>query len=103
MNGHPGPLRTWGALGQRRAVATAEENRAFDSLVALESSFAELGSRRGGPNSAGGSVRLSKLQRAESRDRFEASELPFDVDVVGTAAQSDSVAERVGPEIHPLR
>ena len=105
-NGHPGPLRTWGALGQRRAVAPAAAHRAFDSLVALASSFAESGSHRGGPDSAGGSARLRGLQRAESRDRFEASELPFHVDGVGTAAQSDSIAERVGRvgrETHPLR
>ena len=43
-------------------------------------------------------ARLSWLQRADLRDRFEASDLPFRVDVVDVDALPQGMAERVSGE-----
>lgn len=48
-------------------------------------------------------ARLTWLQRADLRDLFEASELPFRVDVVEADALEGKMAERVNSESVPLR
>ncbi len=48
-------------------------------------------------------ARLTWLQRADLRDLFEASELPFRVDVVEADALVSGVAERVNSESVSLR
>ncbi len=45
---------------------------------------------------------LTWLQRADLRDAFEASDLPFRVDVVEAAGLSGTIAERVHAERVPL-
>jgi len=45
---------------------------------------------------------LTWLQRADLRDAFEASDLPFRVDVVEAAGLSGTIAERVHAERLPL-
>ena len=47
-------------------------------------------------------AQLSWLQRADLRDRFEASDLPFRVDVVEVESLSPGMAERVASESVPL-
>lgn len=46
--------------------------------------------------------RLSWMQRADLRDRFEASDLPFRVDVVDADALTGGIADRVASESVPL-
>lgn len=48
-------------------------------------------------------ARLSWLQRADLRDAFEASDLPFRVDVVEADGLAAGMAERVAAESLPLR
>ncbi|CAN5245388.1 nucleotidyltransferase family protein [soil metagenome] len=48
-------------------------------------------------------ARLSWLQRADLRDAFEASDLPFRVDVVEAGGLAAGMAERVANESLPLR
>lgn len=48
-------------------------------------------------------ARLSWLQRADLRDRFEASDLPFRVDVVEAEGLPEGMAERVASESVSLR
>jgi uncharacterized protein len=48
-------------------------------------------------------VRLSWLQRADLRDQFEASDLPFRVDVVEAEGLASGMAERVASESVALR
>ena len=47
-------------------------------------------------------ARLSWAQRADLRDAFEASNLPFSVDVVEAAGLAPGMAERVAAELRPL-
>lgn len=42
------------------------------------------------------------MQRADLRDRFEASDLPFRVDVVDADALTGGIADRVARESVPL-
>lgn len=46
---------------------------------------------------------LTWLQRADLRDAFEASDLPFKVDVVEAEGLSGAIASRVNAERLPLR
>lgn len=46
--------------------------------------------------------RLSLAQRADLRDAFEASRLPFRVDVVEAAGLAPGMAQRVAAECRPL-
>ena len=46
--------------------------------------------------------RLTWAQRADLRDAFEASSLPFTVDVVAAAELADGMAQRVAAEARPL-
>lgn len=46
--------------------------------------------------------RLSWAQRADLRDAFESSDLPFTVDLVETAGLSSGMAQRVWLEATPL-
>ena len=46
--------------------------------------------------------RLTWAQRADLRDAFEASELPFGVDVVEAAGLAEGMAQRVYGEARPL-
>lgn len=48
-------------------------------------------------------ARLSWLQRADLRDQFEASDLPFRVDVVEAEGLASGMAERVASESVALR
>ena len=48
-------------------------------------------------------ARLSWLQRADLRDQFEASDLPFRVDVVEAEGLATGMAERVVGESIALR
>lgn len=48
-------------------------------------------------------ARLSWLQRADLRDQFEASDLPFRVDVVEAGSLASGMAERVASESVALR
>lgn len=48
-------------------------------------------------------ARLSWLQRADLRDEFEASDLPFRVDVVEAEGLASGMAERVASESVALR
>ena len=48
-------------------------------------------------------VSLTWLQRADLRDAFEASDLPFKVDVVEAEGLSGDMAARVNSERLPLR
>ena len=48
-------------------------------------------------------ARLTWLQRADLRDQFEASDLPFRVDVVETEALASGMAERALSESVALR
>ena len=46
--------------------------------------------------------RLTWAQRADLRDAFEASSLPFTVDVVEAAELAEGMAQRVSAEARPL-
>ena len=46
--------------------------------------------------------RLSWVQRADLRDAFEASTLPFSVDIVEAAGLAEGMAQRVQREAVPL-
>jgi predicted nucleotidyltransferase len=46
--------------------------------------------------------RLSWAQRADLRDAFDASELPFSVDLVDAAGLPEGMAGRVAAESRPL-
>ena len=47
-------------------------------------------------------VSLTRAQRADLRDAFEASSLPFTVDVVEAAGLAPGMAERVAAQMRPL-
>ena len=80
-------------------VLTPAQAHSVRAIVESVTSGAEVrvfGSR------ATGRARLTWLQRVDLRDLFEASDLPFRVDVVETEALASGMTERVISESVPL-
>jgi uncharacterized protein len=107
-------LRTDAVPGSRRVALTPAQARTVRGILDRVVPGAEVrvfGSRAAGRSRPFSDLdllfvepaRLSWLQRADLRDQFDASDLPFRVDVVEAEGLASGMAERVASESVALR